>query len=167
MQENEKRKPGRPRKAVEERAEPTQTFSIRLTNDLRQRVEEAADRSGRPMTGEIVYRLQQSFEPSLETVLLTARTREHDEIQMRIAVLDSQNEDLAADVQEAEESAKAEIQERGRWAREVMEQNNKQIETLYDDLERIRADIRFYGERVASFIEDVKARQERWGKDKS
>lgn len=43
-------------------------MKIRISADLRQRIEEAAKRNNRTMNGEIVARLEKSFEPATSQV---------------------------------------------------------------------------------------------------
>ena len=77
-----KKRVGRPAKPASERAD---TFSIRLTPDLRAKVEAAAAESGRSLTAEIVWRLESTFSSSLTYTLIDRRLEEFEQLRAREA----------------------------------------------------------------------------------
>lgn len=84
-------------------------FKIRMPSDLKTRLEDAADRSGRSLTAEVVQRLQDSFTQPM-TVNIPGRgtvalARPEDQIALIRAVLEASREPPEELIDEMEERA--------------------------------------------------------------
>jgi len=128
-----------------------QQTNVRLPVELKQKLNEAADKAGRSFTAEVVERLEASFYSVLEATLLQARLAERGELMLAQRDCEATLAEIRLDLSAATGKDAVTLKRREQLLVEEADMQ-RQWDNIEEYLNRLTGDIRFLADKLQERI---------------